>query len=135
MTDKSELEKRATILLIDDEPQNLRVVVDYLTNHNFRVLVSQNGQSGLDRAQHAQPDLILLDVILPDLDGFDVCRQLKENPQTALIPVLFMTILTIPQDRVKAFEVGGVDYVTKQYRPDRHKREKSIEFAPIKESD
>jgi DNA-binding response OmpR family regulator len=102
-----------TILVIDDEPHNLRLMLEYLEIHHFRVLVSQDGASGLQRARYAQPDLILLDVILPDMDGFELCQQLKADPAIQAIPVIFMTVLTLPEDKVKAFTMGGVDYVTK----------------------
>ncbi len=102
-----------TILIVDDEPANLRMMVEHLEVHGFRVLVSQDGISGLRRARYARPDLILLDAILPDLNGFELCRQLKADASTSAIPVIFMTILTIPEDKVKAFAVGGVDYITK----------------------
>lgn len=107
------LEKKQTILVIDDEPHNLRLMLEYLEEHNFRVLVSQDGESGLQRARYAKPDLILLDVILPDIDGYELCRQLKADPETHAIPVIFLTVLMLPEDKVKAFALGGVDYVNK----------------------
>jgi DNA-binding response OmpR family regulator len=102
-----------TILIIDDDLVNLKMLVDHLETQGFRILVSQDGESGLRRAKYAQPDLILLDVILPDIDGFELCQQLKADETTKGIPVLFMTVLTLPEDKVKAFAVGGVDYITK----------------------
>ncbi|MEZ4657251.1 MAG: response regulator [Caldilineaceae bacterium] len=102
-----------TILIIDDEPHNLRMMVEFLEGQGFRVLISQDGASGLQRAAYAQPDLILLDAILPDVDGFTLCQQLKANAETKEIPILFLTILTVPADRLKAIEVGAADYITK----------------------
>ncbi len=104
---------RQTILVIDDELDNLRLMMDYLEAQNFQVLVSQDGESGLHRARYAQPDLILLDVILPDMHGFTLCQQLKADPATQGIPVIFLTVLAQPADKVKAFQSGGVDYVIK----------------------
>ncbi len=104
---------RQTILVIDDELNNLRLMLDYLETQAFQVLISQDGASGLNRARYAQPDLILLDVILPDMDGFALCQQLKADPATQAIPIIFLTILERPADKVKAFQSGGVDYVTK----------------------
>jgi DNA-binding response OmpR family regulator len=101
------------ILIIDDEPNSLRLMTEHLANHGFDILVSEDGESGLRRARYAQPALILLDVILPDMDGFELCRQLKADGKTAAIPVIFMTVLSIPEDKTKAFTLGGVDYVTK----------------------
>lgn len=105
--------QQTTILLIDDEPQNLRMMVEFLEGEGYRVLISQDGKGGLHRAAYARPDLILLDAILPDIDGFTLCEQLKQNEITSQIPIIFLTILTIPEDRVRAIEAGASDYVTK----------------------
>nr|MBA2749128.1 response regulator [Tatlockia sp.] len=102
-----------TILIIDDNPVNLRLAVDYLEASDFIVLVAQDGESGLQRAKYASPQMILLDVILPGIDGFETCRLLKSDPQTKNIPVIFMTALVDTEDKVKGFEAGAVDYVTK----------------------
>jgi signal transduction histidine kinase len=102
-----------TILVIDDNPTNLGVIVDYLEAKNFTVLVAQDGESGLKRANYAHPDLILLDVLMPGMDGFETCLYLKQNAATYEIPVIFMTALSNTEDKVKGFAVGAVDYVTK----------------------
>lgn len=102
-----------TILAIDDNPTNLGVIVGYLEAEQFTMLVAQDGESGIKRARYAQPDLILLDVLMPGIDGFETCRQLKNDPKTQDIPVIFMTALSSADDKVKGFEVGAVDYVTK----------------------
>ncbi len=103
----------ATILIVDDTPANLGIVVEYLESHQFRVLVAQDGQEGLQRAELVRPDLILLDVMLPGLNGFEICRQLKTRSRTHDIPVIFMTALVDTRDKVLGFAAGGVDYVTK----------------------
>jgi len=103
----------ASILIIDDQPNNLAILVEYLENLGFEILVSQNGKSGLARANHVQPALIILDVLMPDIDGYEVCRQLKAEQQTRDIPVIFLTALTTTDEIVKGFEVGGVDYISK----------------------
>ncbi len=102
-----------TILIVDDNFTNLGMIADYLKDYGFRVVVSQDGDSGFDRAKFVRPDLILLDVMMPGTDGFETCRRLKDSPETKDIPVIFMTALTNVMDKVKGFEVGGVDYVTK----------------------
>ena len=102
-----------TLLIVDDNPTNLGVVVDYLEDSGLTILVSQDGESAITRAQFARPHLILLDVMMPGIDGFETCRRLKADPQTRDIPVIFMTALANTEDKVKGFEVGGVDYVTK----------------------
>lgn len=111
---KTMLEQASSIiLLIDDNPTNIGVVADALEQRDHRVLVAQDGTEGLARAELVHPDLILLDIMMPDMDGFAVCRRLKETPSTRDIPVIFMTALTAMDDKLAAFEAGAVDYVTK----------------------
>jgi diguanylate cyclase (GGDEF)-like protein/PAS domain S-box-containing protein len=105
-----------TILIIDDTPTNLAVVVDHLEDHDFRVVIARNGPEGLKRAQFVRPDLILLDVMMPEMDGFETCRRLKAADATRDIPVIFMTALEETKDKITGFEVGGVDYVTKPFQ-------------------
>lgn len=105
--------KAPTILVIDDEPDNLRVVVRHLQAYSFHILTARKGESGIERARLKEPDLILLDVNLPDLLGYEVCRRLKADPQLSRIPVLFLTALSDTENKLKGFEAGGVDYVTK----------------------
>jgi diguanylate cyclase (GGDEF)-like protein/PAS domain S-box-containing protein len=105
-----------TILIVDDIPANLAIAVNYLEDNDFNVLVAQDGKEGLERAQLVKPDLILLDVMMPGLDGFQTCRRLKSTERTRDIPVMFMTALTDTSDKVKAFEVGAVDYVSKPFQ-------------------
>jgi PAS domain S-box-containing protein len=107
-----------TILIVDDTPANLGVVVDSLEARGIRVLVALDGVEALERAAFAQPDLILLDVKMPGIDGFETCRRLKRDERTREIAVIFMTSLTGNEDRVEGFSAGGVDYVTKPLRVD-----------------
>lgn len=102
-----------TILIVDDNPTNLGVIADYLENYGFRILVARDGENALERAQFARPDLILLDVMMPGIDGFETCRRLKANEQTCDLPVIFMTALSNPEEKVKGLSAGAVDYVTK----------------------
>lgn len=104
---------QATLLVVDDIPTNLKVLLTYLHNQNFKVLVAQDGEDALKKVRQVTPDLILLDVMMPKMDGFETCRQLKGDEKTRDIPVIFMTALTDTMDKVKGFSVGGVDYVTK----------------------
>jgi signal transduction histidine kinase len=103
----------ATILLVDDNPANLGVLTHALTAHGCRVLVAQHGGSGIQIAKRAQPELILLDVQLPGMDGFEICRRLKADVDTRAIPVLFMTAHGAAADKLSGFAAGGVDYITK----------------------
>lgn len=105
--------RRQTILIIDDNPTNLKVVVEHLKAYSFDILTARNGEAGIERAQLAQPDLILLDVQMPGIDGFETCRRLKANPITAVIPIIFMTVLSETSDKVRGLEAGAVDFVTK----------------------
>lgn len=105
----------ATILIVDDTPTNLGILFEQLQNHGFKVLVD-DGASAMRIIRQVQPDLILLDIMMPGLDGFEMCRRLKAHEQTRDIPVIFMTALTDPQDEIKGFEVGAVDYITKPIR-------------------
>ncbi len=107
---------RASILLVDDNTNNLGVLYRYLDDEGFTVLVSQDGERALRLARDQRPDLILLDVMLPGMNGFETCRELKADATTADIPVIFISALTDLQDKVRGFEAGGVDYVTKPFQ-------------------
>ncbi|TAN70831.1 MAG: response regulator [Methylobacter sp.] len=107
-----------TILIVDDTPSNLSVVVDLLEESGYNVAIAQDGEEGLQRAQLLQPDLILLDVMLPGADGFEICRRLKAAEETRDIPVIFMTALVATERKVNGFDVGGVDYITKPLQID-----------------
>ncbi len=104
------------ILVVDDDPSSLGVIVEYLKGHGFQIVISQDGESGLKRAEYARPDLILLDVTMPGIDGFETCRRLKANEHTREIPVIFLTALSDTVDKIKGFEAGGVDYITKPFQ-------------------
>ena len=107
-----------SILIVDDTPTNLDVPVDYFAELGFDVLVATDGQGALDQMAHAKPDVILLDVMMPGMDGFEVCRRLKADPATADIPVIFMTALSDTREKLAGFEAGAVDYVTKPIQHD-----------------
>jgi len=101
------------ILIVDDTPDNLALLSDALDAAGYMVLVALDGHSALTRLQRRRPDLILLDAMMPGLDGFETCRRIKQQPDTADIPVLFMTALTDSEHVVQGFEAGAIDYVTK----------------------
>ncbi|MDB6048717.1 MAG: DNA-binding response regulator, LuxR family protein [Pseudomonas sp.] len=105
--------EKGVILIVDDTPENLALLSDALEDAGYLVLVALDGISALNRIQRRRPDLILLDALMPGLDGFETCRQIKSQPDTAAIPVLFMTALTDSEHVVKGFEAGAIDYVTK----------------------
>jgi len=102
-----------SILLVDDTPNNLDVLVDFLQEYGFELRIARSGESALQRVRYNAPSLILLDVLLPGMDGFETCLQLKADPATHDVPIIFMTSLANAEDKVNGFEVGAVDYVTK----------------------
>ena len=103
----------ARVLVIDDTPSNIALLFEYLKAYDVEVLVTQDGASGVELAESEQPDIILLDIMMPGMDGFETCTVLKENPRTRDIPVLFLSALTETVDKVRGFRSGGVDYITK----------------------
>jgi signal transduction histidine kinase len=104
---------RNKLLIVDDNPTNLGILFDYLTKSGFKVLVALDGESAIEQVEYTKPDLILLDVMMPGIDGFKTCDRLKANPSTQDIPVIFMTALSDTVDKVHGFEIGAVDYITK----------------------
>jgi len=107
--------KQGCVVLIDDVPESLHLLTTTLRQHNYLVLTATSGPKGLQLIQTEQPDLILLDLLMPDMDGLEVCRRLKEQPETARIPIIFLTGSEDPEDIIRAFHAGGVDYVSKPY--------------------
>lgn len=103
-----------TILLVDDSPENL-MVLEFLLENTCRIHTESNGTKALARAAELQPDLILLDVVMPGVDGFGLCRALKSDPRTANTPVIFITSLSDTDDKLEGFGAGGVDYITKPF--------------------
>ena len=101
------------ILVVDDTPANVKLLVDVLTAKGFDVAAAVNGQEALDKVAQNPPDLILLDIMMPGLSGYDVCRKLRENPDTALLPVVLVTSLDPQQERIKGIEAGADDFLTK----------------------
>ncbi|MBW4510496.1 MAG: response regulator [Scytonematopsis contorta HA4267-MV1] len=101
------------ILIVDDTPTNLKLLFEMLNNSGFKVSIAKNGESALEKVHDIIPNLILLDVMMPGIDGFETCRRLKANPKTKDIPVIFMTALADTVDKVKGLQLGAVDYITK----------------------
>ena len=107
---------KGTILVIDDQPANLRVLLSFLKTHGYQVRVDISGERALRSLNKVRPDLILLDVMMPEMDGFETCRRIKATPGIADIPVIFMTALDSIEDKITGFEAGGVDYITKPFQ-------------------
>jgi CheY-like chemotaxis protein len=113
MTDSSQLQ---TILIVDDNPTNLEVLSETLTRSGYQVSVAIDGESAIEQVKYHLPALILLDIMMPGIDGFETCRRLKQNLSSRDIPVIFMTALTDTEHKVKGFSLGAVDYVTKPFQ-------------------
>jgi diguanylate cyclase (GGDEF)-like protein len=107
---------QADILIVDDTPQNLRLLARMLSKRGYSVRAASDGPMALQAAQTSPPDLILLDVMMPGMDGYQVCQRLKDDAHTADIPVIFLSALTQIDDKIKAFSVGGLDYITKPFQ-------------------
>ncbi len=105
--------EKATLLIVDDIPTNLKVLFVYLKELGFKVRVARDGKDAITQVDRAKPDLILLDVMMPEMNGFETCKHLKSNEETAHIPIIFMTAKSEVVDKVKGFDLGAVDYVTK----------------------
>jgi len=114
--DKPEAPTVANILLVDDTPANLKVLTELLKEYHYKVRAVPSGKLALKSVEHRQPDLILLDINMPEMNGYEVCQHLKDNPITANIPVIFISALDDIQDKVQAFRQGGVDYITKPFQ-------------------
>ncbi|OLP17400.1 hypothetical protein BST81_16525 [Leptolyngbya sp. 'hensonii'] len=106
----------ARILIVDDSADNLRVLSSTLTEQGYEVRAAKSGSMALMGAQTANPDLILLDIRMPEMDGYEVCQRLKQNPQTSEIPIIFISALDEPLDKMRAFTIGGADYITKPFQ-------------------
>ncbi len=107
---------QGSILIVDDVPANLQVLSRLLSEQGYRVRIAVSGTLGLQAVRLAPPDLILLDVLMADLDGYAVCRALRDDPQTRTIPVLFLSALDTTDDKLQAFDAGGMDYITKPFQ-------------------
>ncbi len=109
-------DKNSSILVVDDNPDNLRLLAGLLKEHNYNVRLASNGERALATIKKDAPDLVLLDITMPKMDGFEVCRQLKADEATCDIPVIFVTAMGEVSDETRGFELGAVDYITKPIR-------------------
>ncbi|MCC3590474.1 hybrid sensor histidine kinase/response regulator [Microcoleus sp. PH2017_28_MFU_U_A] len=116
MTSTLQNTNRANILVVDDTPQNLRLLAEILSNQGYQVRPVPNGKLALSAAQKMPPDIVLLDIMMPDMDGYEVCQRLKDSEVTKDIPVIFISAINDVMDKVKAFAVGGVDFITKPFQ-------------------
>ena len=107
--------RKPTILIVDDNFVNLNILLEFLNQKGYKTLIAQDGEVAIRRAEIGLPDLILLDIMMKGIDGFETCKRLKKNERTRHIPVIFLTALTDTANQMKGFKVGGVDYITKPF--------------------
>ena len=113
---QGETPRENKILIVDDNPTNLKVLFDYLSGERGnKIFVAKNGREALERSSFAHPDIILLDIMMPEMDGYETCRHLKENPETRDIPILFLTAFADTENKIKAFSHGAVDFIVKPF--------------------
>jgi len=108
---------KGNILIVDDQPDNLRFLTEILTAEGYKVRSVTNGKMAIKTVTHNPPDLILMDIKMPDMDGYQVCEALKLSPDSSEIPIIFLSALDEVMDKIKAFQMGGVDYITKPFHP------------------
>ncbi len=106
-------DKQTRLLFVDDNPESVAVLINKLEKLDFSISVAEDGQEAIELAQSLHPDIIMMDVFMPGMDGYETCRQLKLNENTSDIPVIFITAHSDQASMMRGFEVGGVDYVTK----------------------
>jgi len=107
---------KAAVLVIDDKIENLHVLINCLNNADFETFIAQDGESAIEQLDYVLPDIILLDILMPGIDGYETCSRLKENEKTRDIPVIFMSALSETIDKVKGFNAGAVDYIVKPFQ-------------------
>src|SRR3954470_22878137 len=101
--------KRARILVVDDTPANLSLLLGALSDAGHEILVAESGRSALSLLEHTTPDLVLMDLVMPGMDGIATCRRMKERPECRNVPVIFMTAIEEPAQKLRAFEAGALD--------------------------
>ncbi|MEN8210365.1 MAG: response regulator [Thermodesulfobacteriota bacterium] len=112
----SSVEDDAVIMIVDDSPASLKLLTDILASQGFDVRQALNGQMALEAVKQQLPDLIILDIRMPEMDGLEVCRQLQNDGDTRKVPVIFISGLSDSDDKIQAFEAGGLDYITKPFQ-------------------
>lgn len=106
---------KSRILIVDDNLNNIQILGTILRKQNFAINIAQNGKEAIEILKKVQPDLILLDVMMPDMNGYETCQNIKKYPYTQNIPIIFLTALNNTEDKIKGFKAGGVDYITKPF--------------------
>jgi putative two-component system response regulator len=128
------LDERASLLVVDDTPANLSLMAGLL-HQAYRVRLANSGARALELARREPPDLILLDVMMPEMDGYTVCRQLKLDERTRDVPVIFVTAMSQPDDETRGFECGGADFIHKPFSPPIVQSRVATQLEPSSGSD
>ncbi|MEQ8189134.1 MAG: response regulator, partial [Candidatus Eremiobacterota bacterium] len=115
MNNNEEKQEIPLVLIVDDVPKNIQLLGNILNNEGYDIIIAENGKEALERISDVLPDIILLDIMMPEMDGYETCKILKENDRTRDIPVIFLTAKTEMEDIVKGFNAGSVDYITKPF--------------------
>ena len=115
--DNHTADERSKILVVDDRLENLQLLRKLLTEEGYNVRQSPDGALALSNIPRFKPDLILLDIMMPEMDGYTVCQNIKSNKQNEDIPIIFLSALDLTFDKVRAFELGGADYISKPFHP------------------
>lgn len=115
ITKKKTSTKKHVILIVDDDTTNLQVIGSFLYNKNYKIILAKSGKDALISVENNLPDLILLDIMMPGMNGYEVCRKLKAESNTKDIPIVFLTAKTETKDIIKGFKTGGLDYITKPF--------------------
>jgi len=128
-------QKLSTVLIIDDAPENIKILMESLKN-DFRLLAATDAEKGFELAQSEDqpPDIILLDILMPDIDGYELCKQLKQNWKTKNIPIIFVTAVSEVMDAATGFKLGAVDYITKPFHPPVVKERIKTHLALLKKT-
>ncbi len=111
----SEIQKKGDILIVDDQIENIQFLSDILTDYGYEVRRVLSGKHALKVINYDPPELLLLDIMMPEIDGYEICRQVKNNPKTSKIPIIFLSAKQLLSEKIKGFKVGGVDYITKPF--------------------
>ena len=125
MSEKTNKKRKPLILIVDDVVRNLQIVASMLYDDGYNIAMAENAETALNYLKNEQPDLILLDIMMPDMDGFELCRLIKNNPVNKHLPIIFLTSKHDTKDILEGFQIGGVDYITKPF-------EKEVLLARIK---
>jgi len=123
---------KGIILIVDDTPENLGLLMDMLGNEGFEVRLACDGKDAIEQVEYSPPDIILMDVMMPEMNGYETCHHLKKNRKTREIPIIFLTAMEDTPNKVKGFKVGGVDYMTKPLQLDEVRARTRIKSATLR---